>query len=124
MSKDVTELHDFIVTRGDTLTFLFSNTGPTESDLVPDNAYFTVRRTPDSSDVIFQRSLTNGITLFSESYDSETELYTKKYEVRVAPANTENVALGKYIYDLELTFGTDVFTRLKGNYIITWDATR
>lgn len=109
-------------TRGDTNSFRFAITGQDGVELVPDAAYFSVKRHYEDTEYIFKKSLNNGISLMEEITNDDGTL-TKIYKVRVAPEDTESLPLGKYFYDLELTFGDDVYTPLKGPYNITFDVT-
>ena len=96
-------------TRGDTFVFTFTLTG---DDLHLDEAYFTVRKKKDT-EILFQRSLENGITDDGEG----------KYTVRIAPENTEKLQPGSYLYDLEIRDNQDVLTPLKGTMKLAYDIT-
>lgn len=95
--------------RGDTLSFT-----ATLEDLedTVDGVYFTCRTDWDGS-IVFQKSLSDGIDDIGDS----------SYSVRVAPEDTETVEPGKYVYDLELDIGDDVYTPLRGVLVIAPDAT-
>lgn len=96
--------------RGDTLSFGFEYDGTTQ-DLA--TAFFTCRKSFNSEQVIFQKSLGHGITKSD----------TGKYIVRVAPSDTRYLEAGAYYYDLQVSINGDVFTPLKGALIIENDAT-
>lgn len=86
-----------------------------------DSIYFTCRDTlNDNSNVLFQKSLGNGITLVE--YNEHKDI--RKYAVRVAPADTQSIQAGSYFYDLQVSVNNDVFTIMKGNFIIEPDSTR
>lgn len=90
-----------------------------EQDL--DTAYFTCRDSlNDNSEVLFVKSLDNGIT--EVEYDAENDI--RKYAIRVAPEDTENLQSGTYYYDLELGVNSDIFTIMKGRFIIEQDSSR
>lgn len=96
--------------RGDTLSFGIEYDGTTQ-DL--DTAYFTCRNSESSENVIFQKSIGNGI----EKVD------TGVYIVRVAPSDTKYIEPGTYYYDFQISINGDVFTLLIGALIIEQDAT-
>jgi hypothetical protein len=96
------------MTRGDTLAFKLTLTGMTASAI-----YFSAR--PDlNADYVFQKSLSDGISLIEGS----------TYRVRVAPEDTATLAPGKYVYDCELHIGEDVYTPFGGTLELKNDVTR
>ena len=104
--------------KGDTFScaFIIENLG---QDI--ETAKFTCRNTlNDNSNVLFQKSLNNGITLVET--DAENDI--KKYAVRVAPIDTKNLQSGTYYYDLEVGVNGDIFTLMKGRFIIEQDSSR
>ena len=94
--------------KGDTLSLGFTVDGLT-ADL--DEVYFSCRTEYGSPTYVFQASLTGG---------QVTKVATGQYLVTVPPSNTANVAPGDYVYDLEVTLGTNVFTPLIGTLKIDW----
>lgn len=83
-----------------------------------DNVYFTCRDSlSDDSNLLFQKSLGEGITLVEEHG------HTYSYAVRVAPSDTRNIASGTYYYDMQININEDIFTVMKGKFIIEQDAT-
>lgn len=100
--------------RGDTLSFGVGIDGVAVQDL--SGAYFTCRKTP-TSDIIFQKSIGDGITKVDPGE------HVLSYKVRVAPEDTEDVNVGTYVYDLEIEIGDDVFTILCGPLEILHDIT-
>ena len=86
-----------------------------------DTAYFTCRDSlNDTSEVLFQKSLNNGITLVD--YDSENDI--RYYAVRIAPEDTTNLQSGTYEYDLEVGVNGDIFTIMKGKFILEQESTK
>ena len=86
-----------------------------------DSAYFTCRDSlNDNSNVLFQKSLNNGISLVE--YDEENDI--RKYAIRVAPEDTKDIQSGTYYYDLQVNVTNDVFTIMKGKFIIEQDCSR
>lgn len=96
--------------RGDTLAFGFELDGVTEIN----GAYFSVKKTKNDDSYVFQKSLDNGIE----------EVENGKYSVRVAPADTHDLEVGKYYYDLQISVNGDIFTVLYGALQIETDITR
>lgn len=109
---------DISMVKGDTLSFNFQLQG-LESE-TPTSLYFTCRDKPESENYYFQRALNNGINLIS--YDNAMDIET--YSVRVLPSQTENLSVGRYYYDLQLTVNDDVITLMKGRINLDWDVTR
>ena len=86
-----------------------------------DTAYFTCRENlNDNSQALFVKSLNNGISLVD--YDEENDI--RKYAIRVIPSKTENLQSGTYYYDEEIRVNGDVFTIMKGKFIIEQDSSR
>lgn len=86
-----------------------------------ESVYFTCRDgLNDDSEILFEKSLNNGITYFY--YDEEKDIRT--YIVRIAPADTKDLQSGTYYYDEQIAVNGDVFTIMKGRFIIEQDATR
>ena len=96
--------------RGDTLAFSFEVEGIDTLD----TAYFSCKANADDENYVFQKSLTDGISLVE----------TGKYRVRVAPEDTSNIEVGSYYYDLEIGANSDIFTILKGVLKVEQDVTR
>ncbi len=83
-----------------------------------DTIFFTCRDSlSDDSNVIFQKSLGDGIT------QTEHTGHTYSYAVRVAPDDTRSVQAGIYYYDLQIAINEDIFTVMKGKFIIEQDST-
>ena len=97
------------MTRGDTVSFNMEIEG-LDQDL--DTAFLTCRKSY-TGEILFQKSLGNGIT------KQDTGLYV----LRIAPEDTKDVEPAKYYYDLELGVNGDKFTILKGVLDIEPDMT-
>lgn len=79
------------------------------------NIYFTCRDSlNDNSNILFEKSLNNGITYMY--YDEETD--TRTYIVRLAPEDTKDLQAGTYYYDEKVEVNGDVITIMKGRFII------
>lgn len=104
--------------RGDTLSFPFYVEGLNQ-DL--ESVYFTCRDgANDNSEILFEKSLNNGITYMY--YDEETD--TRTYLVRISPEDTKDLQSGTYYYDVQITVNSDVFTIMKGRFILEQDVSR
>ena len=101
------------ITRGDTCSFniqFVDFAGDLEHDV--QDMFLSVKEDINSP-TIFQKSLGNGIS----------KVIDNVYVVRIAPEDTEDMALGYYYYDFEVKINDDVFTLLKGVMQITYDVT-
>lgn len=86
-----------------------------------DSVFFTCRDgLNDDSEVLFQKSLNNGITYMY--YDEEKDERT--YTVRLSPNDTKDLQAGTYYYDEQVAVNCDVFTIMRGKFIIEQDVTR
>ncbi len=86
-----------------------------------DTIYFTCRENlNDNASILFQSGINNGISLVE--YDAEKDI--RKYAVRISPIKTRNLQSGTYYYDLEVGVNSDIFTIMKGKFILEQDATR
>ena len=86
-----------------------------------DTAFFTCRESlNDNSELLFVKSLNNGISIVE--YDEENDI--RKYAVRVSPDDTKDLQSGTYYYDLEVGVNGDIFTIMKGLFVIEQDSSR
>lgn len=100
--------------KGTTLAFALEFEGITQQ---LESIYFTVKRDLDSDEPIIQKSLNDGISVVDILDNSIS------YRVRVAPADTSNIEVGNYYYDLQISINGDVFTILNGKLKIKQDVT-
>ena len=103
--------HDITHMRGDTLQFNLTLTD-TENVYVS-SIYFSVKRKEKDEDYILQKSIGDGII--------QMEPY--KYHVRLAPSDTAYVPSGKYVYDIQVGLGNDIYTVVKGAFTLLQDVT-
>ena len=86
-----------------------------------DEIKFTCKESAnDDAETLFQCSLDDGISLVE--YDEEKDI--RKYAVRVAPEKTKNLQSGVYYYDEEIKVNSDVFTIMKGRFVLEQDCSR
>lgn len=100
---------DWSMIRGDTMSFNVEI-----EDLPQDlsSMIFTCRNVK-KDEIIFQKTLGDGCMKISQG----------KYQVRVAPEDTENISAGIYNFDLEIQWGTDRYTPVWGSLKIINDET-
>lgn len=96
--------------KGDTLSFGMEFEG-LDQDL--ETAFMTVRKNALDTDIIFQKSLGNGIEKVDEN----------QYIVRVAPEDTKDLDAGNYDFDLQISANGDVFTIIVGVLVLEQDVT-
>lgn len=86
-----------------------------------DSVYFACRDSlNDDAELLFEKSLGDGITLVD--YDQAKDI--RKYAVRIAPEDTKNVQSGSYFYDLQVGVNYDVFTIMKGKFLLEQESAR
>lgn len=86
-----------------------------------ESIYFTCRNNlNDDGVILFAKSLYNGISLIE--YDEEHDI--RKYMIRIDPYDTKDLQAGTYFYDEQVAVNGDVFTIMKGKFIIEQDVTR
>lgn len=86
-----------------------------------DEVSFTCRDgANDDSEILFQSTLGDGISLVD--YDAEKDI--RKYAIRVAPEKTKDLQSGTYYYDEEIRVNDDVFTIMKGRFVLEQDSSR
>ncbi len=103
--------------RGDTLAFNFQLQGLNGE--TPDAIIFSCAEHYVNT-ILFTADLESGIDLVG--YDTETDIAT--YLVRVAPAKTRGLDLGRYYYDLELRVNDDVLTLMRGRLTLLYEVTK
>ena len=96
--------------KGDTVSFGVEFEGLTQ-DL--ETAFFSCKKDLDETGYIFQKSIGNGISKVGDG----------QYTVRIAPEDTEDLDVGEYFYDLQVSLNSDVFTILRGVLFIEFDVT-
>ena len=99
--------------RGDSFSFDISISDLDNIHQVITEITFSVKKTKQSVDYAFQKTLDNGIT--------ETD--TLKYRIDIAPEDTINLVPGEYIYDIEVKINRAVYTVMMGNILIKEDIT-
>lgn len=99
-----------IITRGDYKLFKFQRKNKNKEVItdLPNKMYFTVKDSSYKKQVLFQKTLTNGITYTQDNY----------YHIEILPEDTNNLDYGDYKYDIEIiyddnkpkTIKKDIFT--------------
>lgn len=108
---------DLIMTRGNTFKkeIKLTTKNNVEIDLENSNltkAYFSVKSNVNNTDVVLQKKLDDGISI------SDNLL-----KVKIDPDETDSLSLGEYYYDVNITLNGDVYTPIKGKFIIDWNVT-
>ena len=106
-----TQKMDISMIRGDTFSFNVRFDNAVDSITA---VYFTVRKKATDEEILFQKSLTDGVTAITAN---------EVYNVRIAPEDTEELKAGSYDYDLEVQFGEDTYTPLIGKLKVEQDVT-
>lgn len=109
---------DISMVKGDTLAFGFQIQGLGGSE--PSSIIFTCKNTPEDTSALFAVSLDDNITL--RDYNSEEDIYT--YSVRIPPSLTEDLDIGRYFYDLQLTANDDILTLMIGRLTLEQEITK
>lgn len=109
----VTMQKNFKFVRGDSFNFAFVINNSAGNPLTVNEAYFSCKANIDDLEYVFQKDLSDGI-----------ELVIDRYNVRIAPEDTENLVAGKYYYDLEVVINEDVYTLMLGQLDLISDITR
>jgi len=96
-----------VMVRGDTMSFgLKVEFDEGVQNL--DTAFFTCKSNYDDYDVIFKKSIGDGIEIVGTDEKSVT------YRIRIAPNDTEYLEPGNYYYDFQIGVNYDVFTLRRG----------
>lgn len=96
--------------RGDTLGLGLEFTN---LDATIDEVVMTCRPAFGSGTVTFSGSVTGG----------EVTVEGGRIYINIPPSATESVAPGMYVYDVQITVGSDVYTPMIGNLAIMYGAT-
>ena len=102
--------------KGDTLSFAIE----IEFDDKPqelEKAFFTCKKNLDDGDVVFQKTLEDGISFRKQE---RNKMY---YVVRIAPEDTNDIEAGHYFYDMQIELNSDVFTILTGTLKVRFGIT-
>ena len=98
--------NNITMVRGDTASFgiRFQD----YPDIVLEKAVLTVRTDFDASSYIFHKYLGNGVSRVGAG----------EYTVRIAPEDTADLQEGTYVYDFKIVVNGDLFTLLRGLFIV------
>lgn len=101
--------------RGDIRPVNFSIENPDEEiDIVFDEIYFTVKSSFTARKFLFQKRLSTG----------EIELMEDgSYQFTIQPEDTDSLSIGKYVFDLEVIYGTTVKQTFVGELRLTNEVT-
>ena len=107
------DFKNITMVRGDTLSFGIVIKDDEGHPLDIESAYFSCKKNLEDEEFLFQKSLGAGITKIDDG----------KYSVRIAPSDTSGAEVGKYFYDCQIGKNGDVFTILRGIFVIEWEVT-
>lgn len=105
------EYENITMTKGDTVAFNCQVMDGNGQPMTVDTATFTCKKRL-TGEPIFQKTIGAGIV-------QSDGLMT----IRIAPEDTREVDEGIYFYDFQIGVDADIFTIMKGNFTIEWDAT-
>lgn len=108
---------DLSMVQGDTMSFGFQLQGLKGER--PDAVYFSCKEKIEDEDYLFQVTLSDNIDF--RSYDSDKDILT--YGVRIPPALTQYLPLGRYFYDLQVRVNYDTITLMIGRLEILYQVT-
>ena len=98
--------NNITMVRGDTASFGVKFKDYPDINL--DKAVLTVRTDFNASSYLFHKTKGNGVS----------KVGAGEYIVRIAPEDTENLQEGTYVYDFKISVNDDLFTLLRGLFII------
>lgn len=90
---------DLEFTRGDTKVFKFKLHDKNKEPLVltsTDKIYLTAKKDPNSNEILFQKTIGNGIELKEDGF----------YYVTINPDDTNQLPFGSFGYDIQIKTGT------------------
>ena len=106
---------DISMVRGDTMSFGFQVQGLEGQR--PDKLFFTCKDAIEDEEALFICS--SDTTIDFVDYDEENDVLT--YTVRIPPAKTAALELGRYFYDLKFLLNNDVITLMIGRLSIEYE---
>lgn len=98
--------NNITMVRGDTASFgvRFKD----NPSIMLESAYFSVKTDYEQSSNVFQKRLGNGVSRVGAG----------EYTVRIAPSDTADLQEGTYVYDFKIGANGDLFTLLRGLFIV------
>ena len=111
---------DIEIIRGDTMSFNFQLEGL--GGVSPDKITFMIKENYNDADSEALVNLEIGAGITQIDYDSQTDTFT--FCVHMRPAQTDNLDLARYYYDLQIVVEGDVLTLMKGRFTLDYDVTK
>lgn len=101
--------------RGDIrpIRFVIVDQSGNTTDIVFDEIYFTVKRSYGNKAFLFQKKLSNGT--IQQDGDG--------YSLTIRPEDTDDLAIGDYVFDIEILAGDDIKQTTVGDFILTNEVT-
>ena len=102
--------------RGDIrpIRFTVTDTNGSVSDIPFDEIYFTVKRSFNDKYYLFQKRLSDGTIELDQS---------EGYTFVIQPQDTDNLSVGRYVFDIELVFGNEIKQTTVGEFELTNEVT-
>lgn len=98
--------------RGDTYSSCITVEGLKQA---PDRIDFICKENlNDEATILFEKNINSGVSLIE--YEEEDDIY--KYALRIDPEDTQDIQAGTYYYDLKIEVNSDVFTIMRGRFIV------
>ena len=111
---------DIEIVRGDTMSFNFQLVGL--EGIAPSKVTFMVKENYNDADADALVNLEIGAGITQIDYDTDTDTFT--FCVHLRPAQTDELDLARYYYDLQIAVDGDVFTLMKGRFTLDYDVTK
>lgn len=102
--------------RGDIrhVSFTVTDSSGAASGVAFTEIYFTVKKSYRDENYLIQKKLSNGTIEAAES---------GAYTFTIDAADTDDLTVGKYVFDIELIYGTDIKQTTVGELILTNEVT-
>ncbi len=101
--------YNMSMVRGDTFSFTVEDT--LHRDVT--GVTFSIKRRAADAEPVVCKTVGDGVTRLEDG----------RWLVRVAPEDTRGVSAGRYVYDVQLAFGADIWTVMMGVMMMIQDVT-
>lgn len=101
--------------RGDIrpVRFIVINSDGSPSGINFDEIYFTVKNNYFTKEFLFQKKLSDGTIQPDEG----------GYQLVIRPEDTDNLKIGKYVFDIEIIYGDEIKQTTVGDFVLTNEVT-
>jgi hypothetical protein len=94
--------------------FLVKDPDGSQTDIEFDDIFFTVKKTFKDKNFLFQKSLRDGSIYKLDSGD---------YQMKINRADTANMSFGKYVFDIQFSYGDLLYETFTGDFDLLPEAT-